>query len=70
MKPRQETQSDTLDDDGWIDPVIEVYKRDVDRTLFRENLKLTPHERLLKLQDFLQAVTELRGSARIAGSNQ
>src|SRR5437667_443605 len=28
------------------DPVIEAYKRDVDRTLIRENLKLTPTTRL------------------------
>ena len=27
------------------DPVIEVYKRDVDRTLLRENLRRTPEER-------------------------
>ena len=36
--------------DTWTDPVVEAYKRDVDRTLLRENLKLTPEERLLKLQ--------------------
>jgi hypothetical protein len=29
--------------------VIEAYKKDVDRTLIRENLRLTPEERLLKL---------------------
>jgi hypothetical protein len=28
------------------DPVIEAYKKDVDRTLIRENLKLTPSQRL------------------------
>ncbi len=27
------------------DPVIEVFKKDIDRTLLRENLKLTPEER-------------------------
>jgi hypothetical protein len=27
------------------DPVIEAYKRDVDRTLIRENLRLTVEER-------------------------
>jgi hypothetical protein len=27
------------------DPVIEAYKKDIDRTLIRENLKLTPTER-------------------------
>jgi hypothetical protein len=26
----------------YIDPVIEAYKKDVDRTLLRENLKLKP----------------------------
>ena len=31
------------------DPVIEAYKKDVDRTLLRENLKLTYQERILKL---------------------
>lgn len=29
----------------FFDPVIEAYKKDVDRTLLRENLKLTPAER-------------------------
>jgi len=28
------------------DPVIEAYKKDVDRTLIRENLKLTVEQRL------------------------
>ena len=30
-------------------PVIEAYKRDVDRTLLRENLKLTTHQRVQKM---------------------
>ncbi|MBI2212633.1 MAG: hypothetical protein HYU52_03225 [Acidobacteria bacterium] len=33
-----------------IDDVIEVYKRDVDRTLLRENLRKSPTERLEALQ--------------------
>ncbi|HEX2473232.1 MAG TPA: hypothetical protein VHK01_00715 [Lacipirellulaceae bacterium] len=44
------------------DPVIELYKRDVDRTLLRENLKLTPEERLLKLRDFMQFAEEVRSA--------
>jgi hypothetical protein len=32
-----------------IDDVVELYKRDVDRTLLRENLKLTPDERVRKM---------------------
>jgi hypothetical protein len=31
------------------DPVIEAYKRDVDRTLLRENLKQTPDARVRAL---------------------
>ena len=46
------------------DPVIEAYKKDVDRTLIRENLKLTVEERLLKMMDFQRFADELRGSAR------
>jgi len=34
------------------DPVIRVYMRDVDRTLLRENLKLTPAQRLEKFVHF------------------
>lgn len=42
------------------DPVIEAYKRDIDRTLLRENLKLTPEERLNKLFALQQFAAELR----------
>lgn len=34
-----------------MEPWIEAYKKDVDRTLLRENLKLTHEERLRKLED-------------------
>jgi hypothetical protein len=30
---------------NFLDPVIEAYKKDVDRTLLRENLKLSVDER-------------------------
>lgn len=46
------------------DPVIEAYKRDVDRTLLRENLKLTPEERLRKLVEFLRFTRELTLAGR------
>lgn len=47
------------------DPVIEAYKRDIDRTLLRENLKLTVEQRFLKLCELQRLATELRkaGSA-------
>jgi len=48
------------------DPVIEVYKLDVDLSLLRENLKLTPTERLLKLQALQEWAEELRRAGRAA----
>ena len=36
------------------DPVVEVYKRDVDRSLLRENLRLSPTERVAKLAALLE----------------
>jgi hypothetical protein len=50
----------------YYDPVIEVYKKDVDRTLLRENLKLTVEERLRKFQRFMATVEELREAGRRA----
>lgn len=32
-----------------FDPVIEAYKKDVDRTLTRKNLRLSVEERFIKL---------------------
>ncbi len=49
------------------DPVIEAYKKDIDRTLLRENLKLTPDQRLRKLVAFLGFIEEVRDAGRAAG---
>jgi len=46
------------------DPVIEAYKKDVDRTLLRENLKLTPEQRIQKLQDVVNFAATLREAGR------
>jgi hypothetical protein len=46
------------------DPVIEYYKKDVDRTLLREHLKLTPQQRLEKLVAFMRSLDALRAAAR------
>jgi len=46
------------------DPVIEYYKKDVDRTLLREHLKLTPQQRLDTLVAFMRSLDALRMSAR------
>ena len=42
------------------DPVVEAYKRDIDRTLLRENLKLTVEQRFLKLCELQRLAAELR----------
>jgi len=44
------------------DPVIEAYKKDVDRTLIRENLRLTVEERFEKLMRLQQFAEELRNA--------
>jgi len=51
-----------------VDPVIEAYKKDVDRALLRSNLKLTPEQRLMNLQNFLNAIEELRRAVKAARS--
>ena len=45
------------------DPVIEAYKKDVDRTLIRENLRRSVQERLENLMRFQEFVEELRRAA-------
>lgn len=46
------------------DPVIEAYKKDVDRTLLRENLKLSVEERLQRMYEFMREMDEFRGAVR------
>lgn len=48
------------------DPVIDVYKKDVDRTLLRQNLKLTVEERFIKFERFWEYAQELREAGRKA----
>jgi hypothetical protein len=50
------------------DPVIEVYKKDIDRTLIRENLKLTPEQRILQLMKLQAFAEELQAAGRRARS--
>lgn len=46
------------------DPVIEAYKKNVDRTLIRENLRLTPDQRVRKMLRIREALDEIRGVAQ------
>jgi hypothetical protein len=50
--------------DLTVDPVVEVYKHDVDRTLLRERLKLTVDQRLRDLEQFQADVRELQRAGR------
>lgn len=52
-----------------FDPVIEAYKKDVDRTLLRENLKLTVEERFQKFERHMELVDELRKAGRRLGTS-
>ncbi len=46
------------------DPVIEAYKKDVDRTLLRESLKLTVEQRFEQFESFMRYFYELREAGR------
>ena len=48
------------------DPVIEAYKKDIDRTLLRENLRLTPQQRLEDLMALQRFLDDLRRAGEAA----
>ncbi len=48
------------------DPVIEAYKKGVDRTLIRENLKLSVEDRFRKLMELQRFAAELRRAGQQA----
>ena len=49
-----------------MDEIIELYMKDVDRTLLRENLKLTPTQRIEQLMEMQRFAEELRRAGREA----
>ena len=53
-----------------MDEVIALYKRDIDVTLLRENLKLTVTERFQNLQELQRFAAELRRAGRAAGHDR
>jgi hypothetical protein len=53
-----------------VDAVIEAYKKDIDRTLIRENLRRTPSERFRKLEALYDFWLELRRAGRRARSGE
>ena len=49
-----------------LDPVIEAYKKDIDVSLIRENLRLTVDERFQQLMKLQQFAEDLRRAGRKA----
>lgn len=47
-------------DDRWKDPVVEAYKREIDRSLLRRNLRRTPEERIRAMMDLQKVAEEVR----------
>ena len=52
------------------DPVIEAYKKDIDLTLIRENLKLTVEQRFLNAMALARFADELRRAGSEARRKQ
>ena len=50
--------------ESGADPVVEAYKAGIDRTLLRENLKLTPTGRLERLQSMTRFYEEAQQARR------
>lgn len=46
--------------------IVALYERDVDRTLLRANLNLTPAQRLAKLEGFVTLLDSLRQARVVA----
>ena len=51
-----------------IDDIIDLYKRDIDRTLLREQLRKTPDERVRELVALEQFADKLRRAVRRTGT--
>jgi hypothetical protein len=50
----------------WSDPVTEAYRKDVDRTLLRDNLARSVDERFARLMELQRFAEELRRAGREA----
>ncbi len=46
------------------DPVVEAYKRDIDRSLLRRNLRKTVEERILAAMELQRLAEEVRAAAK------
>ena len=46
------------------DPVIDAFKEGIDMSLVRENLKLSPDQRMRRMLRFIEDSEQIRGAAR------
>jgi hypothetical protein len=65
-EPQEKSLSESLDQNWEPDPLIEAYKKDVDITLIKENLRLTIDQRFEKLMELQRFAEELRNAGRKA----
>jgi len=49
---------------GGFQAVVDLYKKDIDRTLLRENLKLPVEQRFQKFKRMMQLQDELRRAGK------
>lgn len=67
IESEQQSEPDSAGPDlppqTFSDPVIEAYKKDIDRTLLIENLRLPVAQRLAQFQHFMNDLGEMRGAA-------
>jgi len=61
----QEDERPEAPDDLEPDPAIELYKRDVDRTMIREQLRRSVDERVRNMIAALRSSETLREAARL-----
>ena len=66
MKHSQDQAKSRIDPD----PVIEAYKKHIDRTLIRENLRLTVDQRFRQLMELQRFAEELQKAGRKARQKQ
>ena len=64
------TSPDQHEKRSGLDLVIEAYKKDVDVTLIRENLRLTVDQRFQQLMKLQQFAEELQRAGRKARSQK
>jgi ribosomal protein S13 len=63
------SMGDANREDQYRDPVVEALVRDVDMTLIRRNLEMTPQQRLEQLMEMQRFAAELREAGRKVRGN-